>query len=191
MPEYQPMPRRLILLLVVTGLAAAPSVGLKQTKYDDDLGFDVAILAGWTKVNPEPYYISSHVDLLCVAPKAANYETERKRNPHASTFITVFVNSAGKFAMFANPSQPFPEGSVIVKQKYDHSSHNGTPILSTVMIKREPGYNPAAGDWEFAVVSGDGKSVEARGKLGNCLNCHASRRDQDFVFRSYLPPAFK
>jgi len=181
------MPRRLTLILLITGLAAATSSGPKQSKYGVNLGLDVSNLAGWTQVNSEPYYISSKVDLRCVAPKPGDYEAERKLNPHASTYITVFVNPAGTFAMFANWPQTFPKGSVIVKQKYDRNSQTGTPILSTVMVKREPGYNPEAGDWEFAVVSGDGKSVEARGKLGNCMSCHASRRNEDFVFRSYLP----
>jgi hypothetical protein len=94
--------------------------------------------------------------------------------------------------MFAGPSQRFPKGAVIIKRKFDKrkfdgSSQNRTPILSTVMIKREAGYNPQGGDWEFAVVSGDGKNVEAKGKLENCMGCHASRRETDFVFKSYLP----
>ena len=183
------MANRLILFLLVAGLAATTLVGSRQT--EDDLGFDVSSLAGWTQVNPEPYYISSKVDIQCVAPKPADYERERKQNPHASTYITVFVNAAGSFAMFADPPQRFPKGTVIIKRKFDHNSQNGAPILSTIMIKRETGYNPEAGDWEFAVVSGDGKNVEAKGKLGNCMGCHESRRETDFVFRSYLPTGFK
>lgn len=185
------MAKRLKLILLITGLAASMAVGSGQTKENDSLALYVSDLGGWKQVNPEPYYISSQVDLRCVAPGPADYASERKRNPHASTYITVFVNATGGLAMFANPPQPFPKGSVIVKRKYDQGSQNGTPILSTVMIKRETGYNPDAGDWEFAVVSGDGKTVEARGKLGNCMSCHSSRRNEDFVFRSYLPAAFK
>ena len=181
------MANRLILFLLIAGLAASKSVGSRQTEPHDSLRVDVSNLSGWTQVNPQPYYISSQVDIQCVAPKPVDYERVRKQNPHASTYITVFVNAAGSFAMFANPPQRFPKGTVIVKRKFDQSSQNGTPILSTIMIKRDAGYNPEAGDWEFAVVSGDGKNVEAQGKLGNCMGCHASRRETDFVFRSYLP----
>src|SRR5258708_2441309 len=169
------MANRLILFLLMAGLAATTSVGSRQTEAHDNLGPDVSNLSGWTQVNKEPYYISSQVDILCVAPKPADYERERKQNPHASTYITVFVNAVGSLAMFANPPQRFPEGAIIIKRKFDHSSQNGRPILSTIMIKREAGYNPDAGDWEFAVVSGDGKNVEAKGKLGNCMACHATR----------------
>jgi hypothetical protein len=171
----------------MAGLAAT-SAGSRQSKADDNLAFDVSSLAGWTQVNPEPYYISSKIDFQCAAPpNPADYERERKQNPHAKTYVTVFVNEAGRPAMFANPPQRFPKGAVIVKRKFDASSQNSTPILSTIMIKREAGYNPEAGDWEFAVVSGDGKNVEAKGKLGNCMGCHVSRRETDFVFKSYMP----
>jgi Cytochrome P460 len=185
------MANRLIYFLLIAGSAATTLVGSRQTEARDNLGFDVSNLGGWTQVNPQPYYISSKVDIQCVAPKPTDYERERKQNPHASTYITVFVNEAGRPAMFANPSQRFPKGAVIIKRKFEENSQNGTPILSTIMIKRETGYNPEAGDWEFVVVSGDGKNVEAKGRLGNCMGCHASRRETDFVFRSYLPTRFR
>ena len=185
------MANRLILFFLLVGLAATTSAALREREAHEGLRFDVSSLDGWTQVNPEPYYISSKVDILCVAPKPSDYERERKHNPHASTYITVFVNETARPAMFANPSQHFPKGAVIIKRKFDANSQNGTPILSTIMIKREAGYNPEAGDWEFAVVSGNGENLEAKGKLGNCMGCHASRRETDFVFRSYLPSRSK
>jgi hypothetical protein len=85
----------------------------------------------------------------------------------------------------------FPRGSVLVKKKYytDGSTpprEGDAPSLYTVMIKREPGYNPDCGDWEFAVVAGDGREVQARGRLESCMACHESRAQSDFVFRGYL-----
>ena len=55
------------------------------------------------------------------------------------------------------------------------------------MIKREPGFNPKSGDWEYLVFDGSGSKVEARGKLENCQACHAAKSETDYVFRSYLP----
>jgi len=55
------------------------------------------------------------------------------------------------------------------------------------MIKREKGFNPLTGDWEFMVVDGSGTKVESRGKLESCQGCHLARPDTDYVFRSYLP----
>ncbi len=55
----------------------------------------------WAQVNTKPYYISSAADALCRAPTRGDYEAERKRNPHAATYITVYVNQVGREAMFA------------------------------------------------------------------------------------------
>jgi hypothetical protein len=115
----------------------------------------------------------------------ANYEAERKRNPHAATYITVYVNNAGRKAMFAKELKRFPEGSIIVKEKIENSSEGRTPLLYTIMTKRESGYNPAVGDWEFSVVSGNGTQLEASGKLENCQACHITKSDSDFVFGPY------
>jgi len=140
----------------------------------------------WAQVNTKPYYISSAADALCRAPTRGDYEAERKRNPHAATYITVYVNQVGREAMFAKEPRRFAEGSVIVKEKVGMYSEGRSPLLYTLMIKREPGYNPAVGDWEFSVASGNGTRIEASGKLENCQTCHIMKRDSDFVFRPYL-----
>lgn len=64
-------------------------------------------------------------------------------------------------------------------------------VPSEVMVKREPGFSPATGDWEFFEldVSDKGSSVRARGFAevnnrfgGNCFACHApARQPWDFV----------
>ncbi len=64
-------------------------------------------------------------------------------------------------------------------------------VPSEVMVKREAGFSPATGDWEFFEldVSDEGSSVRARGFAevnnrfgGNCFACHApARQPWDFV----------
>jgi hypothetical protein len=101
--------------------------------------------------------------------------------------------------MFSTEATRFPKGSVIVKEKIEKPLdarglivgpkkplEDLRPSLYTIMIKREPGYNPAAADWEFAVASGKDFRIEASGKIESCQTCHLEKRDQDFVFRSYL-----
>jgi hypothetical protein len=161
-----------------------------QNAATEGFNFDAAELTDkklWTQVNDKPYHVSTELDSLCRAPMAQDYklEAERSGNPHIAASINVFVNNAGKQAMFTK--QPhFPEGSIIVKQKLAPFFERNQPVLYTVMRKREVGYNPAVGDWEFLVVSGDGKQVQASGKLDNCQVCHVGKKDSDFVFRSYL-----
>lgn len=172
-------------VLLIGGLSRLDS----QTTTQNDFRFQADELNDkslWTQVNSEPYYISSAVDALCRAPTAANYESERKRNPHAATYITVYVNKVGREAMFSKEPQRFPVGSVIVKKKIGRHSEGKKTLLYTLMKKREPGYNPAVGDWEFFVVAGNGTQLEASGKIETCQTCHVRKSETDFIFRPYL-----
>lgn len=64
-------------------------------------------------------------------------------------------------------------------------------VPSEIMVKREAGFSPATGDWEFFEldVSEKGSTVRARGFAevnnrfgGNCFACHApARQPWDFV----------
>ena len=184
--------KKTLCLLLVMGIVvlATALAGLQtQSAVREDFRFDVAELKDktlWTQVNVDPYYISAAVDTLCRAPTRGDYESERKQNPHAATYITVYVNNAGREAMFSKEPRQFPEGSVIIKEKMGNSAEGRVPLLYTLMIKRGPGYNPEVGDWEFSVASGDGARIEASGKLENCQKCHVAKPDSDFVFRPYL-----
>jgi hypothetical protein len=54
------------------------------------------------------------------------------------------------------------------------------------MIKREPGYNPETGDWEFLVLDGQAFAILERGKLERCSGCHQSYAYTDFVTKTYM-----
>jgi len=101
-------------------------------------------------------------------------------------FVTVYVNRLGKPAMTEQKSPVFPVGAVIVKEKLS-SRDSKSPELMTVMVKREKGYNPDAGDWEYSVIDGAGKKVVEQGKIQQCISCHdeSPARQSDHVFRQY------
>jgi hypothetical protein len=179
----------LLIGLVATVLAIAFMGQQTQSAVRESFGFNAAKLKDktlWTQVNEKPYYISSLADALCRAPTRQDYQFERKQNPHAATYITVYVNNAGRKAMFSKELRRFPEGSVIVKEKVGRYLEGSAPLLYTIMIKRERGYNPTVGDWEFSVATGDGNQIQASGKLENCQGCHIRKPDSDFVFRPYV-----
>jgi hypothetical protein len=173
---------------LVIVLAGWRTQGVKDdSRVKDEFRFDAAKLkerALWNQVNDEPYYLTSNLNIQCAAPTAADYKRQRENNPHKSSFITVYVNNAGKEAMFTQQAPKFPEGSIIVKQKLD--SKDRKPILYTIMRKRESGYNPPLGDWEFSVVGANGTELLAKGKLENCQSCHLGEGTSDFVFRDYV-----
>ncbi|MBI4852778.1 MAG: cytochrome P460 family protein [Acidobacteria bacterium] len=134
----------------------------------------------WTKVNKEPLKINDIVATLCASRFPIDKSPEK--NPHRDKFITVYVNDIGKEAMFAKIPK-FAIGSVIVKEKLP------TPIdkaeLMTVMIKREKGFNPESGDWEYLVLDPIKTTIIERGKLEHCQKCHLAQKDRDFIFRTY------
>lgn len=181
---------KLGLLIVLAGLMFVIAFAARRSAgANDEFHFDAANLkdkSAWTQVNSEPYYISSRVDIQCAMPIPTDYERIRQTNPHLSTFITVYVNNIGREAMLAKEVQRFPEGSIIVKEKIGTRQEGKKPVLYTIMRKREPGYNPGVGDWEFAVVDGNGTKLQAIGKLEKCQSCHVEKTDSDFVFRPYV-----
>ena len=181
--------RRIACAFIAAGLVLVLALAGRSRDTKDSFAFDAATLNDktlWAQVNAEPYRLSVSVDMLCRAPTAEDYEPERKKNPHAASFITVYVNNIGREAMFAKEIQRFPEGSVIVKQKISNHFEGSKPLLYTVMRKRDRGYNPGVGDWEFSVVGPNGKELQATGKLEKCQGCHQGKRDSDHVFRPYL-----
>lgn len=183
---------KICLLVVMTGIVMIVALAVRGTEgAKDDSRFDAAKLkdgALWSQVNAEPYHITPAVAALCAPGVLAGPGSQTKVpiSPHEGTYITVYVNKIGREAMFAKAMQHFPQGSIIVKEKFKTESEPRKPILYTLMKKRERGYNPEVGDWEFSVVGPDGKQVQETGKLENCESCHRSQSDTDFVYRPYV-----
>lgn len=188
-------------VLVIAVLAAIMLIGLAATYLplrsvrsgeaasgsdDHDAVKAIAGYRNWTKVNPKPEFMLPATAALCamVLPPTGT-DVNTGTNPHRRKYITVYVNESGRKAMMEQASPKFPEGSVIVKEKLSEPSST-SPELLTVMIKREKGFNPETGDWEYAVFDGTGTKLESRGKLSNCQGCHVSRPNSDYVFRTYL-----
>lgn len=182
--------KALLALVLLTGMAACASIptdiivvqnsNVQSAQHDSIKGY-----RQWTRVNPVPADLPSPLAVLCAAPTAKQIEMETG-NPHRDKFITVYVNELGTKAMMHERNPRFPMGSVIVKEKLP-AKDSSSPELLTVMIKREAGYNPANGDWEYMALDGNGKEVRARGRLEKCQGCHQMAKHGDYVYRNYLP----
>ncbi|MEZ4805688.1 MAG: cytochrome P460 family protein [Bacteroidia bacterium] len=81
----------------------------------------------------------------------------------------------------------YPIGAVVVK----HTTNTGNTLNEyTGMVKRGNGFNPTKGDWEFFVLTMDGKIAEDSGMPlrganlmgGMCGNCHAGAASKDYIF---------
>ena len=173
---------RIGVFVVVAGIVLAALAVRRIEGAKGEFRFDAAKLkdrSTWIQVNADPYQMPAAVAALCAPGTLA------RPDPHASAYITVYVNKLGREAMFAKQVQRFPEGSIIVKEKYS-TPQDRKPLLYTIMRKREAGYNPQVGDWEFSVVGPNGTQVQAVGKLENCQGCHVGKSESDFVFRPYV-----
>ena len=181
-----------VVLLLGASCACAPAAGSQKGEPAPAQSRErlagaelVAGYKGWTRVNPEPAVFHSKIAIQCAPPTAEQQGLEQE-NPHRDKFVTVYVNDAGRHAMLEERRPRFPAGTLIVKEKLP-SRDAAAPELLTAMLKREAGYDPEGGDWEYLVLDGRGEEVRARGKLESCRACHQMVKHTDFVSRNYLP----
>lgn len=91
--------------------------------------------------------------------------------PHGA-YTRIYVSSEARRSARA----PLADRSMIVKENYDRDRKL---VVLTVMYK-VAGYNPEGGDWFWAKYAPDG-AVQAEGKVGNCIQCHAGRASADYL----------
>ncbi|MCA1577392.1 MAG: cytochrome P460 family protein [Acidobacteria bacterium] len=135
----------------------------------------------WTLVNPTPQLMEPAAAISCFIIPGRH-----EPSPHLNKYVSVFVNPVAREQMMTRQQPKFPAGSMIVKEKLG-SRDSKMPELLTAMIKREPGYNPENGDWEYLVLNATASMIVERGKLTRCSDCHTSYKRSDFVTRTYLP----
>ena len=119
--------------------------------------------------------MQSQVAMLCAPPAFPS--------PHDNKFFDVYISQPG-YPIILGGKGTYPEGTVILKQKYSDKSAKTTELY-TGMLKREKGFNTLGGDWEYFVVSGDGKKVSERGAIQSCMQCHEMYSSTDYVTRHY------
>jgi hypothetical protein len=114
-------------------------------------------------------------------PAPARPKREATHLEGGVSYGVVYANDHARAAFDRLEPTTFPVGSVIVREKLEDPGDE-RPALLAVMVKRAPGFNPKAGDWEFLLVDGAASKVIERQKKGSCLDCHASQRERDFVY---------
>lgn len=130
------------------------------------------------RVTRKPYRVNWAGAVLCARPNSIPH------SPHGGHWIHVFVSPGGTNAMVTGKGA-YPQGTIILKQKFLDAAGTNTEFF-TGMRKREWGYNPGSGDWEFFTLDSRGQTVTARGKIESCMDCHAKYEATDFVSRRYL-----
>ena len=182
--------RGAIFLLIVIGPAGCQQAPPAAT---DPALCEPNTFSAWPSVTDKPVVIGQELWLFCRSPTPEEIR-EREANaknhgPHASHSIVVRVNPEAITAF--REGRPLPVGATVVKEKYisglGAESHQDLGPLQeyAVMIKREAGYDPSGGDWEYAYVKLAPERTVSRGRLPECAGCHASAKTRDYLFRSY------
>ena len=165
----------LFLVMAVLSLVGATS--------EPSLESYAADISNLTKITPHPLKMDTDVAILC---RAATYPIQP--SIHSDKFFDVYISRSGE-QIIKSGKGTYPENTVILKRKYADSAGKNTELY-TGMIKRGAGYNPQGGDWEYFVLSGDGKQVTEKGALSSCMACHQAYQASDFVTREYLTESF-
>lgn len=149
-----------LVAVLIAGCASAPEAGATAASVFQ--GY-----TSWTKMNKQPI-TGDTTGVLGSAHEGAR------------GFREVFISDAGKNAASGGP---YPQGTLILKESYKRGSSGGKGDLAslTMMTKREAGYDPENGDWEYLMAT-PALKIQAQGKLGMCINCHAAAFDSDYVF---------
>jgi len=161
------------LLLLCTLAACEPSVRRRPIAIEDE-GTSSATAA----VALGQFKRFSEIDSL------PTVSTLRSGHPVGSLAGVVKVDTAA--AGYGQRGRgPFPVGALIVQSL--GPDPDGPANLFYAMEKREPGFFPLGGDWQYSVVSASG-ALEAQGKLALCARCHAEApRDHLFEYGAARP----
>ncbi len=186
------MKRLLFLLVVVVVAGCQPSprqnpARVENLPHQETLDID---FASWASATEKPYSIAPLSFRFCAPPSTQelqNQELDKKqRGPHSESAIVVRVNPIG-FNPFKT-GLSVPVGTIVIKEKYQHYSPDTPPVAVAAMIKRELGYDPQHGDWEYAYEQRwpEHERKVIRGKLDSCIDCHQNASGKDYLFRPYL-----
>lgn len=156
---------------------------------DDELVKFVQQRTNAVRITERPYLMEQVVMMRCIGPSPEELRVSQKEkllgisDPHMQKYVHVYVSTNGLDAMQKRRGV-FPEGAIVLKEKFSDAAGTKTELF-TGMIKREPGYNPECGDWEFFTLPGDASKISERGKIQGCMECHVEYKNQDFVTKSY------
>lgn len=165
----------------------------------------------WRRVTPHPQHLAPALDAMCDSPPASRMRSLHKdkvfhvyvnkigEKAMMSVRTDVIksppkqVNKKDEFpditetlwAFETGPSEPFPDGSVIVKEKWPREAF-GPDLKKATRPKTEPELltvmTKTKGKWVYSVVQNNEVQM---GDMKHCAKCHESARVTDYVFRGY------
>jgi hypothetical protein len=135
---------------------------------------------GWTKRTEVPVNISTEIFTLCRGPTAA--EQAFVESEHGDDlYLLDWLNVEAASGFEAAAAKPFPAGAAIVKEKLVRTGDDYELVALGIMVKRDAGFDPPRGDWEFGYWNADSGMGSGAEENAYCGGCHAGSAT-DFVF---------
>lgn len=131
------------------------------------------------------------MELMTLCRLMTKQEEAYLGSEHGQRFVQVYANPIAAPAITVVGKRVFPEGSVIVKEKWDRdprlalNDKNLRPIGQGIMVKRGKSFNAASGDWEYMYVDETGTITRDQTQLQHCIACHSANQTGDSIF--YTP----
>ena len=160
------------------------------------------VWAGCSYNTPEyPTFIVTQKQLDEATILSLSQDTSIVGDPFSAFSTDTFTTKHKLRDLFENISldKNISIGTIMARRAYYYpwTHHERDSLINTVvMVKREAGYYPEGGDWEYMdikynkntnyLVNPNGMLIESsdnviRGKIVKCANCHASAKS-NFVF---------
>ena len=141
----------------------------------------------WQPQSPEAVAISAYIFGLCRLPTLPEQQFAESEHGHGR-YLRDWANPQAEAGIARRGAPPFGPGSVIVKEKYVASAAGRDLVAVAMMIKREPGFEPTHGDWDYAYYEPDLGVIQTNEQSAYCSGCHAAAAPTDFVFVDGLQP---
>jgi hypothetical protein len=141
------------------------------------------------RITESPVRMDARVAGLCRALTPEELRASQKEkslgisDPHIKKYVHVYVSPDGQSAMQTRAGI-FPVGSIVLKEKFSDATGTNTELF-TGMVKREAGYSPECGNWEFFTLPADASKISGRGKIQDCMECHEEYKNSDYVTKAY------
>lgn len=159
-----------VFIFLFLAIAGAGFLSAAQDK-DEPLPCDVKRVG----IDPAKFYLylTKDTPYTAWAPWPGKGQLSSGKDPHGA-FVKTFLNPAALRSLASREGMAL--GSLLVTENYDADKK---PLGLMVMLKVK-GYNPQAGDWYWFQYDAEG-TVLGTGRTENCINCHRSQKENDFV----------
>ncbi len=80
------------------------------------------------------------------------------------------VASPEAMANYRVEGRTLPAGSLVIKEEFADSSCS--TVIGWTVMRKEPGYDTAHGDWHWQRVRASDRAVLEDGRVSRCISCH-------------------